>query len=121
MAAIDAPECHKVDVRRFDSLVTSVARPSLMKIDAQGYEMKTLSGMGSLFDQVDVYIIEVATFQFHPERATFDQLHSFMRERGFCLHEIVGLIRRPLDGMLCHIDAVYVNGQSLLRSDFRWG
>jgi hypothetical protein len=92
-----------------------------MKIDAQGYEMKILSGMGSLFDQIDVYIIEVATFPFHPERATFDQLHSYTRGRGFCLHEIVGLIRRPLDGMLCHVDVVYVKDDSPLRSDKRWG
>jgi hypothetical protein len=82
--------------------------------------MKILGGMGSLLDQIDVYIIEVATFPFHPERATFDQLHSFMRERGFCLHEIAGLIRRPLDGMPCHLDAVYVKEQSPLRSDNRW-
>jgi FkbM family methyltransferase len=121
IAAVDAPEHHTVPVKRFDSLLTSVARPSLMKIDAQGFEMKILAGMGSLLDQIDVYIIETATFSFHPERATFDQLHSFMRGCGFCLHEIVGLLRRPLDGMLCHIDAVYVKEQSPLRSDCRWG
>lgn len=121
IAAVNAPEQYSVTIRRFDSLITSIARPSLMKIDAQGYEMKILEGMGDLFDQIDVYIIEVATFPFHPERGTFDQLHSLMRERGYCLHEIVGLLRRPLDGMLCHLDAVYVKEGSALRSDNRWG
>jgi FkbM family methyltransferase len=119
--AVPAAERYAVPVKRFDSLVTAIARPSLMKIDAQGYEMKILGGMGRLLDQIDVYIIETATFPFHPERATFDQFHSFMRERGFCLHEIVGLLRRPLDGMLCHVDTVYVKEQSPLRSNCRWG
>jgi len=121
LAAVAAPELHTVAVKRFDSLISSIARPSLMKIDAQGYEMNILAGMGERFNDIDVYIIEVATFHVHPDRGTFDQLHSFMRERDYCLHEIVGLLRRPLDDMLCHIDAVYVKEDSPLRADKRWG
>ena len=57
----------------------------------------------------------------HPEEAAFDRIHDLMRNAGYCLHEIVGIIRRPLDGAMTHFDAVYVKTGSPLRSDRSWG
>jgi FkbM family methyltransferase len=112
---------HVVRVCRFDSLVSSIARPALMKIDAQGYELKILHGLGRLLTEIDFYIIETGTMPPYPEEAAFDRIHDLMRSSGYALHEVVGIIRRPLDGAMTHIDAVYVKTDSALRSDRRWG
>jgi FkbM family methyltransferase len=107
---------HVVRVCRFDSLVSSISRPALMKIDAQGYELKILHGLGHFL----TYIIATSTMPPYPEEAAFDQIHDLMCNSGFCLHEVVGIIRRPLDGAMTHVDAVYVKAESPLRSDRRW-
>ena len=92
-----------------------------MKIDTQGYELKVLHGMGRFLTEIDFYIIEIATMPPHPGEAAFDKIHDLMRHSGYCLHEIVGIIRRPLDGAMTHFDAVYLKTGSPLRSDRSWG
>ena len=112
---------HPVQVCQFDSLVSSISRPSLMKVDAQGYELEVLHGVGRFLTEIDFYIIESGTMPPHPEEAAFDKIHDLMCGSGYCLHEIVGIIRRPLDGAMTHFDAVYVKTGSPLRSDRSWG
>jgi FkbM family methyltransferase len=111
---------HAVRVCRFDSLVSSISRPALMKIDTQGYELRVLNGVGRFLTDIDFYIIETGTMPPHPEEPAFDKIHDLMRNSGYCLHEIVGIIRRPLDGAMTHFDAVYVQTGSPLRADRRW-
>lgn len=109
-----------VPVRRFDHLIEGFARPALAKIDVQGAELMVLKGMGEQLHNLDVVIIEtstVATLENGPEfRDVFHELDS----HEFILYDIISLNRRPLDGAIAQIDAVFVPRHSPLRSDKRW-
>lgn len=50
-----------VPVRRLDSIIKSsdLRRPSLLKIDTEGYELAVLRGATKLLDAVDIAVVEV--------------------------------------------------------------
>jgi hypothetical protein len=106
-------------MRRFYELVTSFARPSLMKIDGQGAELMVLRhGRAAKRDRL-------------PNRrdkcdrhgAQWARIHRGCRiyERSrLVLFDIVAVNRRPLDLALAQMDAVFVPETSPLRRDHRW-
>jgi FkbM family methyltransferase len=49
-----------VPMRRFDELVVSFARPSLMKIDVQGAQLMVLRGMGERLKEIHCLIVETS-------------------------------------------------------------
>lgn len=117
-----APDTVPVDVPvvRFDETVGAFARPALLKLDVQGAEMMVLRGLGERIREIDVIVVETSlltTVRGGPEIA---ELTAFLCEHGFVLYDVVGLMRRPLDGALALIDAVYVPVDSPLRVDRRW-
>ena len=112
---------HQVQMRRFDELVPAgFTRPALVKIDVQGAELLVLSGMKQRLPDIDFIIVEtslIATLRGGPE---FAEVVALMRDNGFVLFEIVGILRRPLDQAVAQIDAVFVPKNSPLRQDRRW-
>src|SRR5215831_12393503 len=116
----DILERRDVPMRRFDQLVASFARPSLMKIDVQGAELMVLRGMGERLKEIDCLIVEkslIATVHDGPE---FTEVAGFLNDAGFVLFDIVAVNRRPLDLALAQMDAVFVPETSPLRRDHRW-
>lgn len=51
-------EEYEVNVVRADSILVGLDRPSLCKIDVEGYELKVLEGFGKIIGTVDVFIVE---------------------------------------------------------------
>src|SRR5262249_34330654 len=113
-------ERREVDVFRFDELVRSIRRPSLMKIDAQGAELMVLRGMGTLIHEIDYFVIETSLIATIHEGPEFVDLVMLMKENGFVLFDVIAFPRRPLDTALAQIDAVFVPTNSPLRRDHRW-
>ena len=113
---------YEVPIIRFDHLFADFARPALCKIDVQGAELAVLKGMGERLAEIDVLIVEtslIATLKGNaPELA---EVMAFFGSHDFCLYDIVGMTRRPLDQALAQIDAVFVPKNSALRRDRRWG
>ena len=75
-----------VATRRFDSLgidLGACPKPILVKVDAEGYELKALRGFGDQLRQVDRLLVEVQNDRAHgcPYDAT--ELYAFVREQGF--------------------------------------
>jgi FkbM family methyltransferase len=111
----------EVPIRRFDRVVNSFQRPALAKIDVQGAELMVLEGMGNRLQDLDCIIVEtslIATLHGGPE---FADVVALLKDGGFVLFDITGIVRRPLDQALAQIDAVFVPENSRLRSDHRWG
>ena len=112
---------YAVPIRRFDLLFETFARPTLCKIDVQGAELMAINGMGDRIHDIDVFVVEtslIATLQGGaPE---FADIVLSMKHHGFALYDIIGVNRRPLDGAMAQLDAVFVPKASPLRADRRW-
>lgn len=94
--------------------------PQLVKLDVQGFELEVLKGANQLWNQVEVFILEVALFEFLPGQPIFDEVIRFMRDRDYVVYDFPGFLRRPLDGALGQCDVCFVKQNSKLRSDTRW-
>lgn len=121
VGVVDIVAEYDVPVRRFDDVFEEIRRPSLCKIDVQGAELDVLRGIGDRLSSIDVFIVEVSLIAtLRGNAPVFYDIASWFDTGGFCLYDIVGLTRRPVDNALAQIDAVFVPKKSPLRSDARW-
>jgi hypothetical protein len=107
-------------MRRFDSLIGEIARPSLCKIDVQGAELMVLEGMTGRLDSLDAVIVETSTIASLKDGPEVHDVVRFMHDHGFVVADIVGITRRPLDGATAQLDVLFVPQDSPLRRDRRW-
>jgi FkbM family methyltransferase len=110
----------RVPMRRFDSLIDGIERPSLCKIDVQGAELMVLEGMTGRLDSIDALIVETSTIASLRDGPEIHDIVHFMHEHGFVVADIVGMARRPLDGATAQLDVLFVPENSPLRRDRRW-
>jgi FkbM family methyltransferase len=111
----------RVPMRRFDSLIGEIARPSLCKIDVQGAELMVLEGMTGRFDSIDAIVVETSTIASLKGGPEVHDIVQFMHDHGFVLADILGMARRPLDGATAQLDVLFLPKSSPLRRDRRWG
>ena len=92
--------------------------PDLVKLDVQGYELEALKGASDLFGRTEVMILETSLYRFMPGMPMTADCIQFMAERGYDLYEVLGGLRRPLDGALGQVDLAFAKtGGSLLLSN----
>jgi FkbM family methyltransferase len=112
---------YDVPIRRFDSLFTTpFERPSLAKIDVQGFEHAVLLGMERAIGSLDAIIVAVstiATLQAQPEAF---EIMALMHGYGFALTDVVGMLRRPVDKATAQLDLMFVPLDSPIRMERRW-
>lgn len=98
----------EVPVARLDDLVDAgtLARPVLLKLDLQGYELEALCGAEAVLAVTDHVLLEVAFEAGYEGEATFAALDAFLRERGFRFCRPVDVLR---DGdRIVQMDALFV-------------
>lgn len=110
----------RVPMRRFDSLIVTIERPSLCKIDVQGAELRVLQGMTDRIAEIDALIVETSTLATVKGGAEVHGVVAFMHEHGFVLADVIGLKHRPLDGATAQLDLMFLPEKSPLRADRRW-
>ena len=77
-------------------------------------------GVKEILPQIDIIIVETSLITtLKGEAPEFAAVCGFLKEQGFVLFDIVGIIRRPLDDALAQVDAVFVPEHSCLRCDKR--
>lgn len=110
-----------VRMRRLDDVLTERGlAPDLVKLDVQGYELEVLRGAPSLFGRTELFILETSLYVFLPDLPLLREVISFMAERGYEIYDIVGWIRRPIDGALGQLDIAFVRSHGFLRNHDRW-
>lgn len=111
-----------VKVRRLDNMFEEklIPRPTMMKLDIQGFERRALRGAGKLIEGVEVILMECNFFSFCDEMVTLDQTIDFMSKLNFVPYEFLDFMRRPLDGAMGQCDIVFVRRDHRLLSDRRW-
>ena len=121
VGSVDLQGRYAVPVKRFDAVFSHIPRPALCKIDVQGAELMVISGMKDKLAEIDVLIVEcslIATLE--GEAPEFFDVMQALHGHGFVFYEWIGVARRPLDGALAQLDAVFVPRESVLRADRRW-
>lgn len=84
----------RVPLARLDQTLSRAALPgpSLLKIDVQGYELDVLEGAKSLLEAFRTILIECSFVELYEGQALADEVTCFLRERGFGLTGVFGLV-----------------------------
>ncbi|WP_295455556.1 FkbM family methyltransferase [uncultured Thiodictyon sp.] len=73
-----------VPIERLDAcLSVPLQRPSLLKIDVQGYELEVLRGAAGLLDEIDAIYVEVSYAELYEGQALHDDVATFLTSAGF--------------------------------------
>jgi FkbM family methyltransferase len=116
------PVSIRIDMTTLDELVheTPFRHLSLLKVDVQGYELEVLKGGAACLAAAEVLLLEVNLLPIYADAPLAHDLVHFLHLHGFQLYDICTLYRRPYDGALWQIDAIFVRSSSPLVVSNRW-
>lgn len=103
--------------RTLDEIAAEFSQPIFLKIDAQGAELEILEGSEQTILRCDLIQLEVALQDYNTGAPDFQQVVTFMKERGFVPYDISGF-SRPNGVDLVQIDLLFVREDSGLRTKF---
>ncbi len=80
-------EIRKVFVKRLDkiSALKNIKRPSILKLDVQGYELEVLKGSTEIFEVIDYIITEVSFIKIYENQVMENKLLDFIHSKEFKL------------------------------------
>ena len=112
----------EVQVISVDDLVhdNKIKKPDLLKLDVQGFELNVLEGSLTIFGHTEVIILETSFFEFCEGIELFYEVIDYMNSKEYIFYDILTIMRRPYDGALAQIDAVFVKKDSNLRASNLW-
>lgn len=89
--------------------------PFLIKIDVLGAELQVLAGAVTTLKQTEVVILEARLFGLYEGGSQLYDIVSKMKEFGFVIYDVYGLLYRPLDSALAQINLLFVREDGLFR------
>jgi FkbM family methyltransferase len=111
----DSSETIPVQVLSLDDLLLQyqLPVPELVKIDAEGFDLKVMEGAKSLLGKTDVFLLEASVLC--PFENSVAAAVQFMAEHGYRLIDITEINRSPKDNVLWLTELAFLrNGSSLL-------
>ena len=83
-------ETRKIQVKRLDSILQreDIRKPSLLKIDVQGFEKQVLEGCSSLLQEFTFIYVECSFVELYANQSLAPEVISFLAESGFALSGI---------------------------------
>ncbi|MBL8886901.1 MAG: FkbM family methyltransferase [Phycisphaerales bacterium] len=112
-----APRSATAEMYVLDDLVASgeVPAPDFLKLDVQGFELEVLKGAENTLKSGPALLLEVSFFEFLPNMPLFGDVLKFITDRGYVVHDIMGLVRRQSDDALWFMDIFCVPRDHPLR------
>ena len=95
----------RLDNHHLDELV--LESPVLLVLDVQGYELEALKGAEDLLEKVDIIICEISVDQLYDRQASFNEIYSWLHEKGFNYDADFDCLKSPIDGRVLQIDAIF--------------
>jgi FkbM family methyltransferase len=108
-----------VPVKTLNEIVSSSGRPApeMVKIDAEGLDLKVLAGASDLFGKTEVFFVEVAIWANHPYRNTIPRVTPIMEQAGYHVVDITDINRSTKYGVLWLCELAFLrNGSALFDS-----
>jgi FkbM family methyltransferase len=106
-----------VEVKTLNELAAEAGEspPDMVKIDAEGFDMKVLAGATDLLGKTDVFLVEACVCS--PCENKLLEVAKRMSDAGYRLIDITDLNRSPKDGVLWVCELAFLrNGSGLLDS-----
>jgi FkbM family methyltransferase len=108
----DAKEVQKITVKvtTLDRVLADIkfTSPTLLKIDAQGYEGNILKGATETLKRVDMVLLEGSFKQMYEGEMLFSDILNLMAEKGFRFSRPVGWLSDPRTDEVLQMDALFV-------------
>jgi len=83
---MEASGALQVPIKRLDACLSSPPRrPTLLKIDVQGFELEVLKGATGLLPEIDVVYVEASYIELYEGQALHEEIERFLEERGYRL------------------------------------
>lgn len=74
----------RVPIKRLDACVSApLRRPSLLKIDVQGFELEVLKGATALLSEIDAVYVEASDVELYEGQALTAEIDRFLVDAGF--------------------------------------
>lgn len=105
-----------VEIRTIDEIIASLGAPppDIVKIDAEGFDLKALAGASSLIGKTDIFFLEAAVCATGIEN-TMAEVIGTMAKLGYRMIDITDLNRSPRHGVLWLCELAFMrNGCPLL-------
>lgn len=99
-----------VPLARLDEVLieSDIIRPSLLKLDVQGYEVNVLRGAEKLLPSIDFVILEASFKPLYEGERLFLEIVDIMADYGFEFRRPVGWLAEPKSGEILQMDALFV-------------
>jgi FkbM family methyltransferase len=103
-----------VQVRTLDEIVSSTKLPipDIVKIDAEGFDLKVLSGASSLIGRTEIFFVEAAVCA--PLENSVLQVVKWMSENGYSFLDLTDINRSPRFGVLWLLELAFLRKASSL-------
>ena len=102
-----------VDIDNLDNARSrmKIERPVLLKLDVQGSELFVLRGATEILPEIDIIIIEMSFQQLYDNQPLFDEIYTFLKQRGLSYHGNIGSLESPKDGSVLQEDGLFLRDQ----------
>ena len=97
-----------VTLHRLDTVVhgRTLARPVLLKLDVQGFELEVVTGAADTLAQVDAILVETAFVPGYAGQPAFAAVHEALSQLGWSLDRPL-YFRKETDGRIVEADCLY--------------
>lgn len=105
----------QVPVKTLNEIVASsgLPVPEMVKIDAEGFDLKALAGASDLLGKTDIFLVEVSIAQRDFENTALAVMER-MASAGYRLMDVTHLNRSPKSGILWLCEFVFLRNTSSL-------
>jgi hypothetical protein len=103
-----------VPVKTLNEIVASngASVPEMVKIDAEGFDLKVLTGASDLLGKTDIFLVEAMVCGIYENSAA--EVFQFMTNAGYHLIDITDLNRSPKHGVLWLCEFAFLRNASPL-------